>query len=114
MSKPQFLVKEIVVEASHKAWAQGSVVRGDSGGSSFTWTVTPPDGHPGWSEREATEVTLRVRRQIQAIQVADSQARGAPEPDAGADSLRGFDAAINAVATNGKPSAELEPELAPV
>lgn len=90
----EFRVKEITVEANHKAWQQGTFQRGNSGGTGLTWKVVPPEGKSDWSPEEAMQVTLQVRREQERALVADAIARGAPEPDGGKDSLKGYDLAI--------------------
>ena len=100
-SNMEFLVRQITVESSNKTWGTGSVVRGGSGGTGFTWTVAPLEGSVGWSSSEAIAVSLKVRKHLQALHLADCKSRDVPDPDNGEDSLKNYGEAINVLSKEG-------------
>jgi hypothetical protein len=73
-----FLVKEITVKGSFKAWGEYGN-NGRSGGTDVSYTVVPHDPTKvGWTPKEAGVVSLGVRLEVHKIIMADAQIRKVP------------------------------------
>jgi hypothetical protein len=100
---PEVNISQVTVEATHKSW--GSQVQGNSGGTTVSWTVVPPEEKKFWDVKEAQQVTIKVRAELHRMLLADAMARGTTHPDGKDGALVAFQK-ISETFTGGAPPSD--------